>query len=153
VIFDDLRAIQFSTALAKAELEGLSQLTQTPLRLPNSQRASFILIFILRRQPNAERFAFMRRQELSSKRPLRVARRTRRVFRQFTARRRQVSVFVLVPGRCDHAPAVSSTITFTDCTAAHAERIARCAIRAKGRSGAAIRAGAHRLQSRSYGDG
>src|SRR5713226_5715042 len=128
VIFDDLRAIQLRCGfLPKAELEGLSQRTQTPLYQIHSV-ASFYPHFHLVPPPKAEiRVCADMSCHLNGACELRVD-----LERRFANSRpedvqiRDVSCL----GRCDHAPAISvNDHIFTDVTAAHAEHIARSAIR------------------------
>jgi len=128
LIFDDLRAIQLRYGfLPKAELEGLSQRTQTPLYQIHSV-ASFYPHFHLVPPPKAEiRVCADMSCHLNGACELRVD-----LERRFANSRpedvqiRDVSCL----GRCDHAPAISvNDHIFTDVTAAHAEHIARSAIR------------------------
>lgn len=128
VIFDDLRAIQLRYGfLPKAELEGLSHRTQTPLYQLHSV-ASFYPHFHLVPPPKAEiRVCADMSCHLNGACELRAD-----LERRFSGSRpedvqiRDVSCL----GRCDHAPAVSiNDQIFTDVTAAHAEQIARSAMR------------------------
>src|SRR6266403_388644 len=128
VIFDDLRAIQLRYGfLPKAELEGLSQRTQTPLYQIHSV-ASFYPHFHLVPPPKAEiRVCADMSCHLNGACELRAD-----LERRFANSRpedmqiRDVSCL----GRCDHAPAISiNDHIFTDVTVAHAELIARNAIR------------------------
>jgi NADH:ubiquinone oxidoreductase subunit F (NADH-binding)/NADH:ubiquinone oxidoreductase subunit E len=127
VIFDDLRAIQLRYGfLPKAELEGLSQRTQTPLYQLHSV-ASFYPHFHLVPPPKAEiRVCADMSCHLNGACELRAD-----LERRFASSRpddvqiRDVSCL----GRCDHAPAVSiNDHIFTDVTAARAEQIARGAM-------------------------
>jgi NADH:ubiquinone oxidoreductase subunit F (NADH-binding)/NADH:ubiquinone oxidoreductase subunit E len=128
VIFDDLRAIQLRYGfLPKAELEGLSQRTQTPLYQIHSV-ASFYPHFHLMPPAKAEiRVCADLSCHLNGACELRAD-----IERRFASSRpddvqiRDVSCL----GRCDHAPAVSiNDHIFTDVTAEHAEQIGRRAIR------------------------
>src|SRR5258706_5598200 len=128
VIFDDLRAIQLRYGfLPKAELEGLSQRTQTPLYQIHSV-ASFYPHFHLVPPPKAEiRVCADMSCHLNGACELRAD-----LERRFAnSRPEDVQVRdVSCLGRCDHAPAISiNNHIFTDVTAAHAEQIARSAIR------------------------
>jgi formate dehydrogenase beta subunit len=128
VIFDDLRAIQLRHGfLPKAELEGLSQRTQTPLYQIHSV-ASFYPHFHLVPPPKAEiRVCADMSCRLNGACELRAD-----IERRFANSRpedvqiRDVSCL----GRCDHAPAISiNDSIFADVTAEHAEQLARAAIR------------------------
>jgi NADH:ubiquinone oxidoreductase subunit F (NADH-binding)/NADH:ubiquinone oxidoreductase subunit E len=128
VIFDDLRAIQLRYGfLPKAELEGLSQRTQTPLYQIHSV-ASFYPHFHLVPPAKAEiRVCADMSCHLNGACELRAD-----LERRFANSRpddvqiRDVSCL----GRCDHAPALSiNDYIFADVTAEHAEQIGRCAIR------------------------
>jgi len=128
VIFDDLRAIQLRYGfLPKAELEGLSQRTQTPLYQIHSV-ASFYPHFHLAPPPKAEiRVCADMSCHLNGACELRAD-----LERRFANRRaedvqiRDVSCL----GRCDHAPAISiNDHIFTEVTAEHAEQMARGAMR------------------------
>ena len=128
VIFDDLRAIQLRNGfLPKAELEGLSQRTQTPLYQIHSL-ASFYPHFHLAPPAKAEiRVCADMSCHLNGACELRAE-----LERRFAGSRpedvqiRDVSCL----GRCDHAPAVSiNDQIFTDVTTASAEQIARSALR------------------------
>jgi NADH:ubiquinone oxidoreductase subunit F (NADH-binding)/NADH:ubiquinone oxidoreductase subunit E len=128
VIFDDLRAIQLRYGfLPKAELEGLSQRTQTPLYQIHSV-ASFYPHFHLVPPAKAEiRVCADMSCHLNGACELRAD-----LERRFANSRpddvqiRDVSCL----GRCDHAPALSiNDHIFADVTAEHAEQIGRCAIR------------------------
>ena len=128
VIFDDLRAIQLRYGfLPKAELEGLSQRTQTPLYQIHGV-ASFYPHFHLVPPAKAEiRVCADMSCHLNGACELRAD-----LERRFAGSRpedvqiRDVSCL----GRCDHAPAVSiNDQIFTDVTAAHAEQTARRAMR------------------------
>ncbi len=127
VIFDDLWAIQLRHGfLPKAELEGLSQRTQTPLYQIHSV-ASFYPHFHLAPPPKAEiRVCADMSCHLNGACELRVD--LERCFansRPEDVQIRDVSCL----GRCDHAPAISiNDHIFTDVTAARAEQIARSAI-------------------------
>src|SRR5882762_7715575 len=131
VIFDDLRAIQLRHGfLPKAELEGLSQRTQTPLYQIHSV-ASFYPHFHLAPPPKAEiRVCADMSCHLNGACELRAD--LERCFansRPEDVQIRDVSCL----GRCDHAPAISiNDHIFTDVTAAHAEQIARNAIEGMG---------------------
>ena len=128
VIFDDLRAIQLRYGfLPKAELERLSQRTQTPLYQIHSV-ASFYPHFHLVPPAKAEiRVCADMSCHLNGACELRAD-----LERRFAnahpddVQIRDVSCL----GRCDHAPAVSiNDHIFTDVTADHAEQLARRAIR------------------------
>ena len=128
VIFDDLRAIQLRYGfLPKAELEGLSQRTQTPLYQIHSV-ASFYPHFHLVPPAKAEiRVCADMSCHLNGAGELRAD-----LERRFANSRpedvqiRDVSCL----GRCDHAPAVSiNDQIFTDVVAEQAEQIGRRAIR------------------------
>jgi NADH:ubiquinone oxidoreductase subunit F (NADH-binding)/NADH:ubiquinone oxidoreductase subunit E len=128
VIFDDLRAIQLRYGfLPKAELEGLSQRTQTPLYQIHSV-ASFYPHFHLVPPAKAEiRVCADMSCHLNGACELRAD-----LERRFAAARpgdvqvRDVSCL----GRCDHAPAVSiNDHIFTEVTGEHAEQMARRAMR------------------------
>jgi len=130
VIFDDLRAIQLRHGfLPKAELEGLSQRTQTPLYQIHSV-AKFLSSFSSRAATQS-RDSRLCGHELPPQRRMRVACRSRALFRQFTARRRADSatfpawaVAITLP------PFPSNDHIFTDVTRLRiAEEIARGAIR------------------------
>jgi formate dehydrogenase beta subunit len=128
VIFDDLRAIQLRYGfLPKAELEGLSQRTQTPLYQIHSV-ASFYPHFHLVPPAKAEiRVCADMSCHLNGACELRAD-----LERRFAnARPDDVQIRdVSCLGRCDHPPAVSiNDHIFTDVTAEHAEQIARRAIR------------------------
>jgi NADH:ubiquinone oxidoreductase subunit F (NADH-binding)/NADH:ubiquinone oxidoreductase subunit E len=128
VIFDDLRAIQLRYGfLPKAELEGLSQRTQTPLYQIHSV-ASFYPHFHLVPPPKAEiRVCADMSCHLNGACELRADLEQRFAnARSEDAQIRDVSCL----GRCDHAPAISiNDQIFADVTAAHAEEIARSAMR------------------------
>jgi len=128
VIFDDLRAIQLRYGfLPKAELEGLSQRTQTPLYQLHSV-ASFYPHFHLAPPPKAEiRVCADMSCHLNGACELRAD-----LERRFAGSRpedvqiRDVSCL----GRCDRAPAVSiNDQIFSDVTAGRAEQMARSAMR------------------------
>jgi NADH:ubiquinone oxidoreductase subunit F (NADH-binding)/NADH:ubiquinone oxidoreductase subunit E len=128
VIFDDLRAIQLRYGfLPKAELEGLSQRTQTPLYQIHSV-ASFYPHFHLVPPAKAEiRVCADMSCHLNGACELRAD-----LERRFANSRlddvqiRDVSCL----GRCDHAPAISiNDHIFTNVTAEHAEQLARRAVR------------------------
>jgi NADH:ubiquinone oxidoreductase subunit F (NADH-binding)/NADH:ubiquinone oxidoreductase subunit E len=128
VIFDDLRAIQLRYGfLPKAELEGLSQRTQTPLYQIHSV-ASFYPHFHLVPPPKAEiRVCADMSCHLNGACELRAD-----LERRFAnARAEDVQIRdVSCLGRCDHAPAVSiNDHIFMDVAAGHAEEIARSAMR------------------------
>jgi NADH:ubiquinone oxidoreductase subunit E len=120
VIFDDLRAIQLRHGfLPKAELEGLSQRTQTPLYQIHSI-ASFYPHFHLAPPPKAEiRVCADMSCHLNGACALRAN--LERCFansRPDDVQIRDVSCL----GRCDHAPAISiNDHIFTHVTAARAE--------------------------------
>jgi len=128
VIFDDLRAIQLRHGfLPKAELEGLSQRTQTPLYQIHSV-ASFYPHFHLAPPPKAEiRVCADMSCRLNGACELRAD--LERCFansRPQDVQIRDVSCL----GRCDHAPAISiNGHIFTHVTAEHAEQLARGAVR------------------------
>ena len=128
VIFDDLRAIQLRYGfLPKAELEGLSQRTQTPLYQIHSV-ASFYPHFDLVPPPKAEiRVCADMSCHLNGACELRADLERRFVnSRPDDVQIRDVSCL----GRCDHAPAISiNDHILTDVNAARAEQIARSAIR------------------------
>jgi NADH:ubiquinone oxidoreductase subunit F (NADH-binding)/NADH:ubiquinone oxidoreductase subunit E len=128
VIFDDLRAIQLRYGfLPKAELEGLSQRTQTPLYQIHSV-ASFYPHFHLVPPAKAEiRVCADMSCHLNGACELRADLERRLAgSRAEDVRIRDVSCL----GRCDHAPAVSiNDQIFTDLTAERAEQIARGAMR------------------------
>ena len=128
MIFDDLRAIQLRYGfLPKAELEGLSQRTQTPLYQIHSV-ASFYPHFHLAPPAKAEiRVCADMSCHLHGACELRAE-----LERHFAGSRpedvqiRDVSCL----GRCDHAPAVSiNDQIFTDVAAASAEQTVRAALR------------------------
>src|SRR5713101_1828777 len=128
VIFDDLRAIQLRYGfLPKAELEGLSQRTQTPLYQIHSV-ASFYPHFDLVPPPKAEiRVCADMSCHLNGACELRAGLERRFVnSHPDDVQIRDVSCL----GRCDHAPAISiNDHILTDVNAASAEQIARSAIR------------------------
>src|SRR6266568_204257 len=128
VIFDDLRAIQLRHGfLPKAELEGLSQRTQTPLYQIHSV-ASFYPHFHLVPPPKAEiRVCADMSCHLNGACELRADLESRFAnSRTEDVQIRDVSCL----GRCDHAPAISvNDHIFTDVTSGHAEQLARSAIR------------------------
>ncbi len=128
VIFDDLRGIQLRYGfLPKAELEGLSQRTQTPLYQIHSV-ASFYPHFHLAPPPKAEiRVCADMSCHLNGACELRAD-----LERRFAnARAEDVQIRdVSCLGRCDHAPAISiNDHIFTEVTAEHAEQMARGAMR------------------------
>src|SRR5258708_21448051 len=128
VIFDDLRGIQLRYGfLPKAELEGLSQRKQTPLYQIHSV-ASFYPHFHLAPPPKAEiRVCADMSCHLNGACELRAD-----LERRFANSHRDDLHIrdVSCLGRCDHAPAISiNDHIFTDMSAAHAEQIARSAIR------------------------
>jgi formate dehydrogenase beta subunit len=128
VIFDDLRAIQLRYGfLPKAELEGLSQRTQTPLYQIHSV-ASFYPHFHLAPPAKAEiRVCADMSCRLNGACELRAD--LERRFAGSPAEDLQIRN-VSCLGRCDRAPAVSiNDQIFTDVTAASAEQIAREALR------------------------
>src|ERR1700674_5503919 len=128
VIFDDLRAIQLRYGfLPKAELEGLSQRNETPLYQIHSV-ASFYPHFHLVPPPKAEiRVCADMSCHLNGACELRAD--LERRFANLHPEDVQIRD-VSCLGRCDHAPAISiNDHIFTDVTAAHAEQIARSAIR------------------------
>src|SRR5713226_4052819 len=127
VIFDDLRAIQLRYAfLPKAELEGLSHRTQTPLYQIHSV-ASFYPHFHLAPPPKADvRVCADMSCHLNGACDLRAD-----LERRFAGSRpdeiliRDVSCL----GRCDQAPAASiNDLIFTSVTASSVEHIARAAM-------------------------
>jgi NADH:ubiquinone oxidoreductase subunit F (NADH-binding)/NADH:ubiquinone oxidoreductase subunit E len=128
VIFDDLRAIQLRYGfLPKADLEALSQRTQTPLYQIHSV-ASFYPHFHLALPAKAEiRVCADMSCHLNGACELRADLERRLA----GSRREDVQIRdVSCLGRCDHAPAVSiNDQIFTDVTPARAEQIARSAIR------------------------
>ncbi len=128
VIFDDLRAIQLRHgSLPKAELEGLSQRTQTPLYQIHSV-ASFYPHFHLVPPPKAEiRVCADMSCHLNGACELRADLESRFAnSRTEDVQIRDVSCL----GRCDHAPAISvNDHIFTDVTSGHAEQLARSAMR------------------------
>src|SRR5260370_12175961 len=128
VIFDDLRAIQLRHGfLPKAELEGLSQRTQTPLYQIHSV-ASFYPHFHLAPPPKAEiRVCADMSCRLNGACELRADLEQRFAnSRPDDVQIRDVSCL----GRCDHAPAISiNDCIFTDVIGEHAERIALSAMR------------------------
>jgi NADH:ubiquinone oxidoreductase subunit F (NADH-binding)/NADH:ubiquinone oxidoreductase subunit E len=128
VIFDDLRAIQLRYGfLPKAELEGLSRRTQTPLYQIHSV-SSFYPHFHLAPPAKAEiRVCADMSCHLNGACELRAE-----LERRFAGSRpeevqiRDVSCL----GRCDHAPAVSiNDQIFTDVSSAGVEQIARDVLR------------------------
>jgi NADH:ubiquinone oxidoreductase subunit F (NADH-binding)/NADH:ubiquinone oxidoreductase subunit E len=128
VIFDDLRAIQTRHGfLPKAELESLSQRTQTPLYQIHSV-ASFYPHFRLAPPPKADlRVCADMSCHLNGASELRSALQS-----SFTNSRpedvqiRDVSCL----GRCDHTPAISlNDYIFTGVTASVAEQLTRAALR------------------------
>ncbi len=128
MIFDDLRGIQLRYGfLPKAELEGLSQRTQTPLYQIHSV-ASFYPHFHLVPPPKAEiRVCADMSCHLNGACELRAD-----LERRFAnARAEDVQIRdVSCLGRCDHAPAISiNDHIFTEVTAEHAEQMARGAMR------------------------
>src|SRR6266567_3191671 len=128
VIFDDLLAIQLRHGfLPKAELEGLSQRTQTPLYQIHSV-ASFYPHFHLVPPPKAEiRVCADMSCHLNGACELRADLESRFAnSRTEDVQIRDVSCL----GRCDHAPAISvNDHIFTDVTSGQAEQLARSAIR------------------------
>src|SRR5258708_38861281 len=128
VIFDDLRAIQLRCGfLPKAELEGLSQRTQTPLYQIHSV-ASFYPHFHLVPPPKAEiRVCADMSCHLNGACELRADLESRFA----NARPEDVQIRdVSCLGRCDHAPPVSvNDHIFTNVTSAEAEQTGRSAIR------------------------
>jgi NADH:ubiquinone oxidoreductase subunit F (NADH-binding)/NADH:ubiquinone oxidoreductase subunit E len=127
VIFDDLRAIQLRFGfLPKAELEGLSQRTQTPLYQLHSV-ASFYPHFHLVPPPKVEiRVCTDMSCHLNGACELRAD-----LERRFANSRTDAVLIrdVSCLGRCDHAPAISiNDHILTDVTAARAEQIARGAM-------------------------
>ena len=128
MIFDDLRAIQLRHGfLPKAELENLSQRTQTPLYQIHSV-ASFYPHFHLAPPARAEvRVCADMSCHLNGACELLAD-----LEHRFAGSRpEQIQIRdVSCLGRCDHAPAVSiNDHIFTDVTAADAEQIVRRAIR------------------------
>src|SRR5713226_8520622 len=130
VIFDDLRAIQLRYGfLPKAELEGLSQRTQTPLYQIHSV-ASFYPHFDLVPPPKAEiRVCADMSCHLNGACELRADLERRFVdSRPDDVQIRDVSCL----GRCDHAPAISiNEHILTDVNALNAEQIARKLVQAR----------------------
>lgn len=127
MIFDDLRAIQLRHGfLPKAELEALSQRSQTPLYQLHSV-ASFYPHFHLMPPPRADvRVCADMSCHLNGACELRAD-----LERRFSSSRsadiqiRDVSCL----GRCDHAPAVSiNDQIFTSVTPGNAEQLARAAM-------------------------
>ncbi|HEV2195198.1 MAG TPA: NAD(P)H-dependent oxidoreductase subunit E [Candidatus Acidoferrum sp.] len=128
MIFDDLRAIQLRYGfLPKAELEGLSHRTQTPLYQIHSV-ASFYPHFHLAPPAKAEiRVCADMSCHLNGACELRAE--LKRRFAGSTPEDVQIRD-VSCLGRCDRAPAVSiNDQIFSDVTAATAEQIARSALR------------------------
>jgi NADH:ubiquinone oxidoreductase subunit F (NADH-binding)/NADH:ubiquinone oxidoreductase subunit E len=128
VIFDDLRAIQLRHGfLPKAELEGLSQRSQTPLYQIHSV-ASFYPHFHLVPPPRADvRVCADMSCHLNGAGELRTD-----LERRFANSKPQDIQIrdVSCLGRCDHAPAISvNDRIFADVTASHAEQLVRSAIR------------------------
>jgi NADH:ubiquinone oxidoreductase subunit F (NADH-binding)/NADH:ubiquinone oxidoreductase subunit E len=128
VIFDDLRAIQTRHGfLPKAELESLSQRTQTPLYQIHSV-ASFYPHFQLAVPPRADlRVCADMSCHLNGASELRAALQSAFVnSRAEDVQIRDVSCL----GRCDHAPAISlNDHIFTAVTAGVAEQLTRAVIR------------------------
>src|SRR5713101_7912615 len=128
VIFDDLRAIQLRCGfLPKAELEGLSQRTQTPLYQIHSV-ASFYPHFHLVAPPKADiRVCADMSCRLNGACELRADLESRFAnSRPEDVQIRDVSCL----GRCDHAPAISiNDHIFTDVSAERAESLVRAALR------------------------
>ncbi|HEY2351537.1 MAG TPA: NADH-ubiquinone oxidoreductase-F iron-sulfur binding region domain-containing protein [Candidatus Acidoferrum sp.] len=128
MIFDDLRAIQSRHGfLPKAELEALSQRTQTPLYQIHSV-ASFYPHFRLAVPPKADlRICADLSCHLNGASELRGALQSAMASsRAEDLQIRDVSCL----GRCDHAPAISlNDHIFTGVTAARAEALTRAAIR------------------------
>src|SRR6266481_3666945 len=152
VIFDDLRAIQLRHGfLPKAELEGLSQRTQTPLYQIHGV-ASFYPHFHLAPPAKAEiRVCTDMSCHLNGACELRADLKGR--FANSRAEDVQIRD-VSCLGRCDQAPAIAiNDHIFAEVTAGHAERIARSAIR-----GEDIHEGHHErariaCKADPYGDG
>jgi NADH:ubiquinone oxidoreductase subunit F (NADH-binding)/NADH:ubiquinone oxidoreductase subunit E len=128
VIFDDLRAIQTRHGfLPKAELESLSQRTQTPLYQIHSV-ASFYPHFHLAPPPKADvRVCADMSCHLNGASELRSALQSSFAnSRPEDVQIRNVSCL----GRCDHAPAISlNDYIFTGVTASLAEQLTRAALR------------------------
>lgn len=128
MIFDDLRAIQLRYGfLPKAELENLSQRTQTPLYQLHSV-ASFYPHFHLAPPAKAEvRVCADMSCHLNGACELRADLETRfKASRKEDVQIRDVSCL----GRCDHAPAAAvNDLIFTDVTANGLESLARSAMR------------------------
>jgi NADH:ubiquinone oxidoreductase subunit F (NADH-binding)/NADH:ubiquinone oxidoreductase subunit E len=128
VIFDDLRTIQTRRGfLPKAELESLSQRTQTPLYQIHSV-ASFYPHFHLAPPPKADlRVCADMSCHLNGASELRTS--LQSAFansRPEDVQIREVSCL----GRCDHAPAISlNDAIFTSVTASMAEQLTRAALR------------------------
>ena len=128
MIFDDLRAIQTRHGfLPKAELEALSQRTQTPLYQIHSV-ASFYPHFHLAVPPKADlRVCADMSCHLNGAAELRSS-----LQAAFSASRAEEVLIrdVSCLGRCDHAPAISlNDHIFTSVTASTAERLTRSAMR------------------------
>jgi formate dehydrogenase beta subunit len=128
VIFDDLRAIQTRHGfLPKAELEALSQRTQTPLYQIHSV-ASFYPHFHLAVPPKADlRVCADMSCHLNGAAELRSS-----LQAAFSSSRAEDVLIrdVSCLGRCDHAPAISlNDHIFTSVTASTAEDLTRSAIR------------------------
>jgi NADH:ubiquinone oxidoreductase subunit F (NADH-binding)/NADH:ubiquinone oxidoreductase subunit E len=128
VIFDDLRAIQTRHGfLPKAELEALSQRTQTPLYQIHSV-ASFYPHFHLAVPPKADlRVCADMSCHLNGAAELRSSLQS-----AFASSRAEDVLIrdVSCLGRCDHAPAISlNDHIFSSVTAPTAERLTRSAIR------------------------
>jgi formate dehydrogenase beta subunit len=128
VIFDDLRAIQTRHGfLPKAELESLSQRTQTPLYQIHSV-ASFYPHFHLARPPKADlRVCADMSCHLNGASELRSALQSSFAnSRPEDVQIRDVSCL----GRCDHAPAISlNDHIFTKVTSDVAEQLTRAVLR------------------------
>jgi len=128
VIFDDLRAIQTRHGfLPKAELESLSQRTQTPLYQIHSV-ASFYPHFHLTPPPTADlRVCVDMSCHLNGASELRSALQSSFA----NARPEDVQIRdVSCLGRCDHAPAISlNDQIFTGVTASVAEQLTRDVLR------------------------
>ncbi len=128
MIFDDLRAIQTRHGfLPKAELESLSQRTQTPLYQIHSV-ASFYPHFHLAVPPKADlRVCADMSCHLNGASELRASLQT-----AFASSRTEEVLIreVSCLGRCDNAPAISlNDHIFTSVTVSTAERLTRSAIR------------------------
>jgi NADH:ubiquinone oxidoreductase subunit F (NADH-binding)/NADH:ubiquinone oxidoreductase subunit E len=128
VIFDELRAIQLRCGyLPKAELEALSQRTQTPLYQLHSV-ASFYPHFHLAPPANAE---ILLCADMSCRLNGACELRAELSRRFANERPRDIQIRdVSCLGRCDRAPAVSiNDAIFDSVSADQVEQLARCAVR------------------------